>query len=82
MDLIDDFAFPLRITVIAELLGVLAEDRNRFREWSDAAVSGNATKEYLELRRMPNLRLKEPPELLAWRPGMVLRGLKALPVEF
>jgi cytochrome P450 len=34
------------------------------------------------LRRMPNLRLKEPPELLAWRLGMVLRGLKALPVEF
>ena len=28
MDLIDDYAFPLPITVIAELLGISAEDRN------------------------------------------------------
>jgi cytochrome P450 len=34
------------------------------------------------LRRMPNLRPKNPPGSLAWRPGMVLRGLKGLPVEF
>ncbi|MDQ3285991.1 MAG: cytochrome P450, partial [Actinomycetota bacterium] len=32
------------------------------------------------LRRMPNLRLAETPESLTWRPGMVLRGLKGLPV--
>jgi cytochrome P450 len=34
------------------------------------------------LRRMPNLRLKDSPETLTWRPGLVLRGLKALPVTF
>jgi cytochrome P450 len=34
------------------------------------------------LRRMPNLRLKEQPETLRWRPGLILRGLHALPVEF
>jgi cytochrome P450 len=34
------------------------------------------------LRRMPNLRLKEHPETLRWRPGLILRGLHALPVEF
>jgi cytochrome P450 len=34
------------------------------------------------LRRMPELRLKEPYQSLAWRPGMVLRGLQSLPVEF
>jgi len=34
------------------------------------------------LRRMPDLRLKEQAEALSWRPGMVLRGLQALPVEF
>ena len=34
------------------------------------------------LRRMPELRLADSPESLTWRPGMVLRGLKGLPVEF
>ncbi len=39
MDLIQDFAFPLPIRVIAELLGIPARDRNRFRAWSSALVS-------------------------------------------
>jgi cytochrome P450 len=34
------------------------------------------------LRRMPKLRLKESPQSLSWRSGMVLRGLQGLPVEF
>ncbi|HEX2573554.1 MAG TPA: cytochrome P450 [Polyangia bacterium] len=43
MDLIEDFAFPLPITVIAEMLGVPAEDRTRIRAGSLAlleALSG------------------------------------------
>ena len=35
IDLISDFAFPLPVIVIAEMLGVPAQDRARFREWSD-----------------------------------------------
>lgn len=38
-DLIEAFAFPLPIIVIAELLGVPARDRNRFRAWSNALVA-------------------------------------------
>ncbi len=37
-DLIDAFALPLPIIVIAELLGIPTHDRNRFRTWSNALV--------------------------------------------
>jgi cytochrome P450 len=39
MELIDDFAYPLPLTVISEMLGIPVADRDRFREWSQAAVS-------------------------------------------
>lgn len=35
MDLIDQFAFPLPIEVISEMLGVPAEDSAQFRTWSN-----------------------------------------------
>ncbi len=38
MDMILDFAAPLPITVIAELLGVPEADRPKFRDWTQAIV--------------------------------------------
>src|SRR5579884_3883025 len=38
MDVIADLAYPLPVTVIAEMLGVPVEDRAQFKEWSDAIV--------------------------------------------
>ena len=39
-DFVRLFAFPFPAEVIAELLGVAAEDRERFGEWSDDIVNG------------------------------------------
>jgi cytochrome P450 len=35
MDLVRDFSYPLPVTVIAELLGIPAEDRSLFKSWAD-----------------------------------------------
>lgn len=39
MDIIQHLAYPLPITVIAEMLGVPAADRDRFKRWSDNFVT-------------------------------------------
>lgn len=41
VDLITDFAFPVPITVIAELLGVPPADRDQFRAWTKELLFGS-----------------------------------------
>ena len=53
IDLISDFAFPLPVIVIAEMLGVPAQDRARFREWSDdIALSVNPLLDGEQIKRV------------------------------
>lgn len=42
-DIVRDFAYPLPVTVIAELLGIPVADRARFKRWSDAIVSSGGS---------------------------------------
>jgi cytochrome P450 len=40
IDVVDEFAYPIPVTVISDLLGVPREDELRFHAWADAIVAG------------------------------------------
>jgi cytochrome P450 len=43
VDLIRDYALLIPTTIIAEMIGVPADDRHRFQRWSSAIVAANTT---------------------------------------
>lgn len=49
MDVVKDLAYPLPVIVIAELLGIPPEDRDRFKYWSDVIV-GSTGGDYTNVR--------------------------------
>lgn len=53
LDLINDYALPLPIIIITEILGVPTRDRNKFHKWSQAVV--NLTSPNPTLRLIPSL---------------------------
>jgi len=44
MDLVHGYALPIPMTIIAEMLGVPARDRNKFHRWSKVVVSATSLK--------------------------------------
>jgi len=44
-DLHDDYAFPLPVIVISEMLGIPGEDLHLFKRWSDASVAAMGAKD-------------------------------------
>lgn len=76
MDLINDYALPLPMTIITEILGVPTRDRDKFHEWSKAVVSLSSPNAALRvipsvwmfiryLRRFFKVRRRDPRDDLA-----------------
>jgi cytochrome P450 len=75
-DLVDEIAYPLPVIVIAEMLGVPAEDRGRFKKWSDdvvATLGGPFTPEHVLERARASL------DELAEYLGEIIRQRRAEP---
>src|SRR6516162_10263580 len=56
VDLLASFAFPLPITVICELLGIPAGDRDDFRTWSATIVANTAAPEVFQAHATAMIR--------------------------
>ena len=55
MDVVTDYALPLPLTVIGELLGIPVEDRLRFHSWSRSTISASSRLDIF--RALPDLWL-------------------------
>lgn len=71
VDLLSSYAGPLPVTVIAHMIGVPAEDRDKFREWSDALVRTNPDDPSSTKRAM-----KGSMELLSYFPPLIAERRK------
>jgi cytochrome P450 len=78
MDLAADFAVPLPMRVIAELLGVPAADWPRYRRWSDAIlrIANTISKDAEAARTIEEYRAVTA-EMQVWLPELIEQGRAA-----
>lgn len=62
-DFVDEFAIPLPIIIIAELLGIPVERRDQFREWSNALVARPEDDTQDEMQRVQRERERAQEEM-------------------
>jgi cytochrome P450 len=58
-DLIKELAYPLPVIVISELMGIPAQDRERFKHWSDVIISQTRTGSASEDHSAANTEMTE-----------------------
>jgi fatty acid omega-hydroxylase len=79
VDVVDDFAYPLPVTVICEVLGVPRQDEARFHAWIEARLDGidvgpeAASEEQQRLRERAN---QAGPELRKYLGGLLEKYAK------
>lgn len=71
MDVTRDFATPLPVIVIAELLGAPKEDRELFKHWSDVLVESADDLSDEAFRRITDKRMKAMGELYDYFKGIM-----------
>ncbi|MDX2918167.1 MULTISPECIES: cytochrome P450 [Streptomyces] len=59
MELVNDLAYPLPVIVIAELLGVPASDRDKFRDWGTALMESTQEFSFVDRTEEQSRRLQE-----------------------
>jgi cytochrome P450 family 142 subfamily A polypeptide 1 len=58
-DFVDDVSVPMPILLIAEMIGIRREDRERFHRWSDDLIAGDGNRDHPEIMERAGRALRE-----------------------
>jgi cytochrome P450 family 142 subfamily A polypeptide 1 len=58
-DFVDDISVPMPILLIAEMIGIRQEDRERFHRWSDDLIAGDGNRDNPEVMQRSGQALRE-----------------------